>query len=562
LLTAALSSAKAKYKKALDEIPNPDRITDNVVKTLDVLSKELGLTGNQTNKLEVEVLGNSVRKILKKQKEEVKQKYNDYLRRAKEQFKLKKWDKAFRFTEAAIDTDPMELDGLQLKLEILEKQKVWEQAITTASRCLRLDPGNDDIRYKRALCHLENRNNTAALADFKTPLSSVPKTFNRVTDDLKKQEKWELVIAAYSCYLQLEPGNDAIRYERALCHLENRSYTEALADFDHVLSVDSQVKKHRFRWRAVAKYHLDDVAGAVDDLELAASDPVGCTSDGTPAVAVWTITGILFSYLEKFTKAKEYLSEALVMRGKVGIITGRFWLYFNQRNKNGALKKGSVKLPPPAAGTELESFYDFVQLVLWDVCHALNPDSLADAVEQFDVAVQESTRKISDDVYEKLIRQERNSTFGVEVVKRFARTGRPEEAIKWIVRLIADLNIDIPELQGCSEIKRSSALRKYLQLKFSFKTAYGAFGDIIYNTSLKVVNCSPFPLTKVVISIKVTRTDGKVKRATQEEKILGIDKSTSLRNTSCLADPGIFGWNIKNVQVTLDSQQGRDQRVE
>jgi hypothetical protein len=246
------------------------------------------------------------------------------------------------------------------------------------------------------------------------------------------------------------------------------------------------------------------------------------------------------------------------MRGKVRIITGRFWLYFNQRNKNGALKKASVKLPPPAAETELKSFHDFVQLVLWDVCHALNPDSLADVVEQFDSAVEQSNHEISTAFYKDQIVKKRKEAIGFEIIKRFAKTGRNSWAKEWINKMATDLKIDVSELQECSEIKNCSALRNYLKPTFSWNRANNTFDG----TYLTVANLSPFPLTKVVISIKVTRTDGEVKRATQEEKILGIDKLTSLKNISCLADPGIFGGKIKDVQVTLDSQQGRGQRVE
>jgi len=484
-LTSALKLAKAEYKKTLRDILDPDLITEDDFKTLEVRSKTLGLTENETGKIEAVVFGHTVQQVLEKQQLEKKKSYKKHVRRARLQILRKKWEDASGYAQAAINTDPTKLAGFELLTDIRQQQEKWELAIDAATRCL-----------------------------------------------------------------QVAPENHAIRYRRARFHLEEHCYKSALADFDHVAAFELKGKEHRFSWRAVAKYHLGDVSGAVADLELAANDQAGCLKDGPSPVAVWTITGFLFIGLKNFTKARVYLSKALILRGEMHENNGDFWGYFHQKqSKNGLLAEFSSELLS-AGKPKIAIFYGIVQLKLWNVLHCLNPQSLADAVEQFDISVKESKCEISPAVYAKLISQDRNKAFGVEVVKRFARTGRCENAIKLIDRLVADLNFNVALLLGSSAIASSNKLSDYLTPNFLVDVAYGS----IFN-SLTVTNLSRFPLTMIVIYIRVRRKDGTVITDKKEIKKLGSFQNKTW--SRYFKDPGFGGHLIKKVSVELSCEQGQ-----
>jgi serine/threonine-protein kinase len=183
--------------------------------------------------------------------------------------------RALNDLDQAIRLNPNEVQLYADRAAELYAQKAFDQALADCDKVLKLDPGRAPMYGLRARCHAERGDSDSAFKDFVQAIAGDPENASRYliwraqlqlecdnftaaeadasevisrepgnpdayhTRGTIRQQKGEIAEANqdFSTALRLKPDHALARIGRAMCHLMQKNYVEAIVDCDRAIEL-------------------------------------------------------------------------------------------------------------------------------------------------------------------------------------------------------------------------------------------------------------------------------------------------------------------------------------
>lgn len=169
-------------------------------------------------------------------------------------------------------------DDWYLKATAERQKENYKQAIESYSSALRMQPGNLEVLFFRALSYSNNGNYEKAIKDYtkiiqsssETLVDHAPVYHNRAGDYMALNKNDE-AISDLNKSIQLNPGNAALSYVvRGALMSEKKEYGKAIEDFTKAINIDSTNYEY-FLNRGNAYGYINNVENAIKDYSKAAN---------------------------------------------------------------------------------------------------------------------------------------------------------------------------------------------------------------------------------------------------------------------------------------------------
>ncbi len=147
-------------------------------------------------------------------------------------------EEAEQFATLAIEQKDDRPDSYYVRAGLLYKQGKFERALADADEALRLQPKSVKYLKGRADIHLAIGQYEAASADLKMTL--LRNALSELPFDLQQDQKYlpasaDRAMEQLGNWLELNPGHEELRFQRAAWFIRHESYDEALLDLNCVI---------------------------------------------------------------------------------------------------------------------------------------------------------------------------------------------------------------------------------------------------------------------------------------------------------------------------------------
>lgn len=333
--------------------------------------------------------------------------------------------------------------------------------------------------------------------------------------------EYRLAVAAATSCLRIEPENlEALRV-RSLSKWAMEDYSGVKQDEDRLVALAPGFGAHLSR--AQTNFRLGDNKAAMSDIQSALRDPEAPEDQLGAAQAA-----LGFILHNRLNSPKDALSS---FESALKAIPEDHDEEYSQKF-SGAFEAFGIEVQDPPVTT--------VHKWLREACKALYGNS-REAAQDFMVhTFGDSHPSVDYSVWRG------DPEFGLYYASELAKKGEGSAAASWLRGLFnVHSDFDIRRVKADRWIKqcKDTTLREFLTPKFSHSSSIGSFFN-----SLTVTNESAFRTTSIEVTVRIVRNDGQhVAPIKGKFEALGPGESSTW--TDIFPDAGLFGGNIKQSTV-------------